>query len=81
MKSLEWDIEIPLTCVLYNFLPNKPSKESPYFLCSVGTPLPLNSPLNVKSRYLGTEENILSLEALKNIYQGVATIFWSVQKK
>ena len=35
--------------------------------------LPLNKLLQPKIRYLGNDENILSLEALKNIYQLVVT--------
>ena len=35
--------------------------------------LPLNKLLQPKVRYLGNNENILSLEALKNIYQLVVT--------
>ena len=35
--------------------------------------LPLNKLLQPKVRYLGNDENILSLEALKNIYQLVVT--------
>ena len=34
--------------------------------------LPLNTLLQPKIRYLGDNENLLSLEALKNIYQLVA---------
>ena len=35
--------------------------------------LPLNKLLQLKVRYLGNDKNILSLEALKNIYQLVVT--------
>ena len=35
--------------------------------------LPLNKLLQPKIGYLGNDENILSLEALKNIYQLVVT--------
>ena len=50
----------------YNFMPNEHSKESPFFVmfwrdCI----LPLNTILSPKLRYLGMDENILSLEALK----------------
>ena len=35
--------------------------------------VPLNSLLMPTIRYLGSDENILSLEALKNMYQHVAS--------
>ena len=35
--------------------------------------LPLNKLLQPKIRYLGNDENILSLETLKNLYELVAT--------
>ena len=35
--------------------------------------LPLNKLLKPKIRYLGNDENILSLETLKNLYELVAT--------
>ena len=42
---------------------------------------PLNSHMNPKVRYLGKENNILSLENLKNVYQVVATNLSIVRKK
>ena len=72
--QLEWDDVVPLACVAYNFLPNEHSRESPFFLMYRREPLlPLNKLLQPKVRYLGNDENILSLEALKNIYQLVVT--------
>ena len=69
-KSLEWDHVIPLACVAYSFLANEHSKESPFFLLLGRDPIvPLNSLLRTTVRYLGTNENIFSLEALKNMYQ------------
>ena len=38
-----------------------------------GPILPLNSLLSPKVRYLGNEINILSLEAMKNMYEIAAT--------
>ena len=68
--QLEWNDVVPLTCAAYNFLPNEHSRESPFFLMYGRDPLlPLNKLLQPKIRYLGNNENILSLEALKNIYQ------------
>ena len=42
-------------------------------LCLEGTPvLPLNTLLGPKMRYLGNDINILSLEAMKNMFEIVA---------
>ena len=43
--------------------------------------LPLNKLLQPKIRYLGNDENILSLEALKNIYQLAVTNLKLAQEK
>ena len=67
--QLEWDVLVPLACAAYNFIPNEHSKESPFFLMFGRDPiLPLNSLLSLKIRYLGNDNNILSLEAMKNMY-------------
>ena len=72
--QLEWDDVVPLACTAYNFLPNEHSRESPFFLMYGQDPLlPLNKLLQPKIRYLENDESILSLEALKNIYQLVVT--------
>ena len=72
--QLEWDDVVPLACAAYNFLPNEHSRESPFFLMyGRDSLLPSNKLLQPKVRYLGNDENILSLEALKNIYQLVVT--------
>ena len=72
--QLEWDDIVPLACAAYNFLPNEHSRESPFFLMFGRDPLlPLTKLLKPKIRYLGNYENILSLKALKNMYQLVAT--------
>ena len=68
--QLEWDILIPLACATYNFIPNEHSKESPFFLMFGRDPvLPLNTLLGPKMRCLGNNLNILSLEALKNMFE------------
>ena len=70
----EWDEVVPLACAAYNFLPNEYSRESPFFLMFGRDPiLPLNKLLQPKIRYLGNDENILSLETLQNLYELVAT--------
>ena len=71
--GLEWDQIIPLATAAYNFFPNEHSRESPFFLMFGRDPyVPLSKLLQPKVRYLGNDDNILSLEALKNIYQLVA---------
>ena len=68
-SQLEWTSVLPLACATYNFLPNEHSKESPFFLMfGRDAVLPLNSLLSPQLRYLGNDLNVLSLEALKNMY-------------
>ena len=68
--QLGWDVLIPLACAGYNFMSNEHSKESLFFLMFRRDPmLPLNILLGPKMRYLGTDLNILSLEALKNMFE------------
>ena len=72
--KLEWDDLVPLACAAYNFLPNKHSKESPFFLMFGRDPvLPLNTLLEPKIRYMGTDINIISLETMKKLYGITAT--------
>ena len=71
--TMEWDQIVHLATAAYNFFPNEHSKESPFFLMFGRDPrVPLNTLLTPKIRYMGTEENILSLEALQRIYHLVA---------
>ena len=72
--QLEWDDIMPLACAAYNFLPNEHLRESPFFLMfGRDLLLPLTKLLKPKIRYLGNDENILYLGALKNMYQLVVT--------
>ena len=72
--QLEWDILAPLAFASYNFIPNEHSKESPFFLMFGSDPiLPLETLLGPKMRYLGNDINILSLEAMRNMFEIVAT--------
>ena len=72
-KDVEWDEVCPLATATYNFLPNEHSRESPFFLMFGRDPrLPLTETFKPRMRYLGTEDTILSLEALKNMYLLVA---------
>ena len=71
--QIEWDDVIPLACVAYNFLPNEHLRESLFFLMfGRDAILPLNKLIQPQIRYLGNDENILSMQALKNIYEVVA---------
>ena len=71
--QVEWDDVVPLACAAYNFLPNEHSKESPFFLMfGSDVILPLNKLIQPQIRYLGNDENILSMQALENIYYAVA---------
>ena len=72
-KQMEWVQVIPLACAAYNFFPNEHSRESPFFLMFGRDPrVPLTQLFTPKIRYLGTNESILSLEALTEIYHMVA---------
>ena len=72
--QLEWDDIVPLAYAAYNFMPNEHSMESPFFLMFGRDPiLPLNTLLEPKVRYLGNDINILSLEAMKNMFEIAAT--------
>ena len=67
--QLEWTSIVPLACTTYNFLPSEHSKEFPFFLMfGRDAVLPLNSLLSPQFHYLGNDLNVLSLEALKNMF-------------
>ena len=73
---------IPLACAAYNLIPNEYSKESPFFLMFGRDPvLPLNTLLGPKMKYLGNDINILSLEAMKNMFEIAATNLKLAQEK
>ena len=80
--QLEWDVLVTLACVAYNFIPNEHSKESPFFLMFGRDPiLPLNTLLGPKMRYLGNDINVLSLEAMKNMFEIAATNLKMAQER
>ena len=80
--QLEWDALIPLDYAAYNFIPNEHSKESPFFLMFGRDPVwPLNTLQRPKMRYLGNDINILSLEAMKNMFEIAATNLKIAQEK
>ena len=71
--SVEWDEVCTLATAAYNFLPNEHSRESPFFIMFGRDPrLPLTELFQHKLRYLGTDETILSLQALRNMYLIIA---------
>ena len=75
VPQLEWDVLVHLAHAAYNSIPNKHSKESPFFLLFGRDPvLPLNTLLGPKMRYLGTDINVLSVEAMKNMFEIATTI-------
>ena len=79
---MEWDDVVPLACAAYNFLPNEHSKESPFFLMfDREARIPLNTMFQSQIRYLGNDENILSIQALKNMYQLVAENLQKARKR
>ena len=68
-SSVEWDEVCTLATAAYNFLPNEHSRESPFFIMFGRDPrLPLAELFQHKLRYLGTDETVLSLQALRNMY-------------
>ena len=80
--TMEWDDVVPLACAAYNFLPNEHSKESPFFLMfGREARIPLNTMFQSQIRYLGNDENILSIQALKNVYQLVAENLQKARKR
>ena len=71
-SSLDWDDITHIACSVYNSLPNEHSREAPWFLMFGRDPrIPLNDLLRPHIRYLGTDETILSLQAMQNIYKMV----------
>ena len=65
---------MPLACTAYNFIPNEHSKESPFLIMFGRDPiLPLNTLLGPKVRYLGNDISVLSLEAMKSMFEIAAT--------
>ena len=61
---------MPLVTALYNWLPNQNSKESPFFIMFGRDALTNLSQLTKPNlRYMGTEDLILDLELMSNIFQ------------
>ena len=71
--SVEWDEVCTLATAAYNFLPNEHSRESLFFIMFGRDPrLPLAELFQHKLRYLGTDETVLSLQSLRNMYLIIA---------
>ena len=71
--NVEWDEVCTLVTAAYNFLPNEHSRESPFFIMFGRDPrLPLAELFQHKLQYLGTDETVLSLQALRNMYLIIA---------
>ena len=71
--NVEWDEVCTLATAAYNFLPNEHSRESTFFIMFGCDPrLPLADLFQHRLRYLGTDETVLSLQALQNMYLIIA---------
>ena len=71
--NVDWDEVCTLATAAYNFVLNQHSRESPFFIMFGHDPrLPLAELLKHRLRYLGTDETVLSLQALRNMYLIVA---------
>ena len=69
-KHREWDDITPMATVSYNWLPDQHSKESPFFVMFSRDALTnLQHLISPKLRYMGTNDLILDLELMSNIYQ------------
>ena len=69
-RHREWDDVVPLVTALHNWLPNQHSKESPFFIMFGRDALTNLSQLtNPNLRYMGTEDLILDLKLMSNIFQ------------
>ena len=69
-RHREWDNVLPLATVSYNWLPNQHSKESPFFVMfGRDTVANLSQLTKPKLRYMGTEDLILDLKLMSNIFQ------------
>ena len=71
--GIEWDEVCTLATAAYNFLPNEHSRESPFFIMfGHDSRLPLAELFQHKLQYIGSDETVLSLQALRNMYLVIA---------
>ena len=69
-RHREWDDVVPLVTASYNWLPNQHSKESPFFIMFGRDALTNLSQLTKPNlRYMGTEDLILDLKLMPNVFQ------------
>ena len=69
-RHREWDDVVPLATASYNWLPNLHFKESPFFVMFCRDALTNLSQLTkLNLRYMGTEDLILDLKLMSNIFQ------------
>ena len=69
-RHREWDDVVALATASYNWLPNQHSKESPFFIMFGRDALTNLSQLTKPNlRYMGTEDLILDLELMSNVFQ------------
>ena len=80
-SQLEWDVLIPLACAAYNFMLNKHSKEFPFFLCWKRPCLAFKYIAWALNETFGNDINILSLEAMKNMFEIAAMNLKLARKK
>ena len=69
-RHREWDDVVPLATALYNWLPNQHSKQAPSFVMfgrDASTNLSQLTKPNLRN--MGTEDLILDLELMSNIFQ------------
>ena len=80
--SVQWDEVCTLATAAYNFLPNEHSRESPFFIMFGHDPrLPLAELFQHKLQYLGTDETVLSLQALRNMSLIIAENLHKAQER
>ena len=80
--NIEWDEVCTLATAAYNFLPKEHSRESPSFIMFGRDPrLPLVELFQHRLRYLGTDETVLSLQALRNMYLIIAENLHKARQK
>ena len=71
--ELEWDELTPMATACYNFFPKSSARESAFFNMFGRNPInQLNMMPHAAKRYFHDDNGLPNLEALKNIYQGVA---------
>ena len=69
-RHKEWDDEAAMAAASYNYMPNQHSKEAPFFVMFGRDAVTnIRHIIVPRYRYMGTEDLILDLEIMSNIYQ------------